>query len=197
MTRRSTIVIALLLLALPAAAMAQVQFGIKGGGSFGNVSNRGVLPGNLDTRTGFAAGISLTSAPSILGFGIEGLYAQRGVNSDGTPSDSRRLDYIDVPAYLRVMIPTPGIAPFAYAGPQVSFEVRCREASDVDCPDSGPGGSRRKTDYAAVIGGGVQLGLLTVEGRYIYGLRDLNISTVTTSDSYKTRSFMILGGLTF
>lgn len=193
MKRSLAVFAALALFALPASARAQ-GFGIKGGLSYGNVSNRGVLPGQLDGRTGFAAGIALGSEVGLLGIGIEGLYAQRGVTSSND-FDSRRLDYIDVPAYLRVMIPTPGIQPYAFAGPQISFELRCR-AGDADCPDNG----RPKTTYAAVIGGGVRLGAqsaLSIEGRYMYGLTDLNLNTVTSSESYKTRSFLILMGISF
>lgn len=154
-----------------------------------------MLPGNLDGRTGFALGLSLGSTGGLLGFGFEGLYAQRGVTSSNMPDSSRKLDYVDVPVYLRAMIPTPGVAPYAYAGPQVSFELRCRAGSSA-CPDT----DRRKTTYAAVIGGGIRLGLqsaFTIEGRYIYGLTDLKLSTVTSSASYKTRSFLILGGISF
>lgn len=176
-----------------APSVAHAQLGIKGGFSYGNVSNRGALPGNLDTRTGFAVGLALGSPNTLLGLGLEGLYAQRGVTSS-TSGDSRNLDYIDVPGYLRVSIPTPGLAPFAYAGPQVSFELHC-SANGGACPSGRP-----KTSTAAVIGGGVRLGgqsAMTIEGRYVYGLTDLKLNTVTSSQSYKTRSFLILAGLTF
>lgn len=181
---------------LGAATVASAQGGValKGGFSYGNVSNRGVLPGNLKERTGFAAGVSFGTGRNMLGFGLEALYAQRGVANSGTP-DERKLDYIDVPVFVRALFPTPGIAPFAYAGPQVSFELRCR-AGGTECPDT----DRPSTSYAAVIGGGARLGAasaLTVEGRYVYGLTDLKLNTVTSSDSYKTRSFLILLGWTF
>jgi Outer membrane protein beta-barrel domain len=193
--RRTTIISAVVLLAgAPAAARAQSGMAVKGGFSYGNVSNRGVLPGNLDTRTGFAVGLSLGATRSLLGLGIEGLYAQRGVHNGSSP-DSRNLDYIDIPGYLRVTLPTPGLAPFAYAGPQVSFEVRCR-AGGSPCPDT----NRPKTSTAAVIGGGVRLGqasAFSLEGRYIYGLTNLKLSTVTSGSSYKTRSFLILAGFEF
>jgi len=177
------------------AATAHAQgIGIKGGLSFGDVSNRGLLPGSLDTRTGFALGLGLSSAPGLLGFDAEGLYAQRGVGEAADP-DARRLDYIDVPVYLRAMLPLPGLAPFAYAGPQVSFELRCRAGGDP-CPDT----DRSKTSYAAAVGAGVRLGTrraITVEGRYLYGLTDLDLGTVTDPESYKTRSFLILVGVGF
>ena len=188
--------LAFLAAALVAAAPAWAQggVGIKGGLSYGNVTNRGLLPGNLDTRTGFAAGLFIGSRENLLGWGIEGLYAQRGVVSDNGP-DSRELDYIDVPGYLRVMIPAPALGPYVYAGPQVSFELACRSGG-ADCPDT----DRPKTTYAAVLGGGVRIGgmqAFSLEGRYIYGLTDLKLETVTSSESYKTRSFLLLLGIRF
>lgn len=188
MKRTLAITAAVLLCAAP--SIAHAQLGLKGGFSYGNVSNRGLLPGALHERNGFAVGLSLVSARSLLGFGIEGLYAQRGVVSN-TAGESHKLDYIDVPAYLRVSLPTPGIAPYAYAGPQVSFELHCTDA----CPSGRP-----KTTTAAVLGGGVRLGAqsaFSLEGRYVYGLTDLKLNTVTSSESYKTRSFLILAGIDF
>jgi outer membrane protein with beta-barrel domain len=192
--KRTLACIIALALSVAAAASAQ-SIALKGGLSYGNVSNSGVLPGNLDSRTGFAVGLSLGPGHDILGIGVEGLYAQRGVTNSTSPANERKLDYIDVPVYLRAMLPSPGIAPFAYAGPQVSFELRCRAGGSV-CPDSG----RPSTSYAAVIGGGVRLGAgsaFSIEGRYVYGLSDLKLGTVTSSDSYKTRSFLILAGWAF
>ena len=188
-------VIAALGLALaPGPAHAQGGFGIKGGFSYGNVSNSGVLPGALQHRSGFAVGIGFAGT-GLLGLGVEGLYAQRGVTSN-TSGDAWKLDYFDVPVYVRGAIPTPGIAPFAYAGPQVSFEVHCNAGGSATCPSNG----RPKTSFAGVIGAGARLGTesgLTIECRYIYGLNNLKLSTVTTSQSYKTRSFLILAGLAF
>ncbi|MEO8453489.1 MAG: porin family protein, partial [Gemmatimonadota bacterium] len=161
--------------------------------SFGNVSNKGLLPGSLEGRTGFAAGLGFVTS-GVAGIGVEALFAQRGVKSD-TPTDERKLDYVDVPVYLRLMVPTPGVRPFAYLGPQISFELRCK-ANDFDCPD----GNRKKTTYAGVIGGGLRFGArrgFSVEGRYVYGLNDLKLGTLTDQNSYKTRSFMLMAGLTF
>jgi hypothetical protein len=197
--KRTWTITACLLFAGPAVLAAQSGFGIKGGASFGNVSNKGVLPGDLGSRTGFAAGLSLASKGGLVGLGVEGLYVQRGVTSS-TSGDARKLDYADVPVYVRVMVPTPGIKPFGYAGPQVSFEVSCKTGT-ADCPATDASGDKRaKTTYAGVIGGGVLLGGRTpfsIEGRYVYGLTDLKLGTITSSDSYKTRSFMILAGSHF
>jgi len=192
MHHRCSSLVALLTLAAPISLLAQGEAGLKAGVSFGNISNKSLLNPNLDTRTGFAAGLFLGYRVGFLGVGIEGLYAQRGAKSDQSLATSQtRLDYIDVPVYVKASLPTPLVQPFVYAGPQVSFEVRCHTAGDADCPDAEASG-RKKTDYAAVFGAGVRFGGLGLEGRYVYGLRDLKLNTVTSTESYKTRSFLIL-----
>jgi opacity protein-like surface antigen len=193
MKRTTTVLAALCLCAAPAVARAQAGFGIKAGSSFGDVSNSGVLPGNVSSRSGFALGVGVTMG-SPFGLGVEALYAQRGVTSS-VAGDSRRLNYIDIPVYLRVSLPTPGISPFAYVGPQASFEMQC-DADGSTCPNSG----RPKTTYAGIIGGGLRFGALhgfSLDARYIYGLTDLKLSTVSTTNSYQTRSFLLLAGISF
>jgi hypothetical protein len=176
----------------PSMARAQGGFGIKGGLSYGTATNNGVDPGATQ-RSGFAIGVGAITG-GVVGFGIEGLYAQRGFTST-IAGASRKLDYIDVPLYLRVSIPTPLVSPFAYAGPQGSYELKCGTDSG-NCPDSG----RPKFTYAGVIGAGLRFGVLgglSVEGRYIYSLTDLNMSTISTTKSYQARSLMLLVGIGF
>ncbi|HTC24114.1 MAG TPA: porin family protein [Gemmatimonadales bacterium] len=192
MLRRWSYALLVLILAAPTALLAQGEAGLKGGVSFGNISNKGLLPGNLKTRTGFAAGIYAGYRVGFFGVGLDALYAQRGASSDSSFATAQtKLDYVDVPVYLKVFVPAPLIQPFIYAGPQVSFEARCRMANGSACPDAASSG-RRKTDYAGVIGAGLRFGGLGLEGRYVYGLRDLKISTATDPNSYKTRTFLIL-----
>jgi hypothetical protein len=183
---------ALLVGAIPAAARAQVT--VKGGVTWSDVSNRGVLPGDLSGRTGFTAGIGVSTPWEVVGIGAEALWAQRGIIGSNE-SDSRRLDYIDVPAYLRLAVPDLAVRPFAYAGPQLSFELRCR-SNGASCPDT----DRPEISYAAVIGAGARFGQrqgVSIEGRYIYGLSDLKLNTVTDENSYRTRAFLIMVGVGF
>jgi hypothetical protein len=185
------------LLAAPQALTAQDQddpktggLVVKGGLSFGGVSNSGVFPGSK-SRNGFAIGLGIvTSAP--FGLGIEGLYAQRGITGDA--GGGRELDYIDIPVYLRLGITNPTAEPYFIAGPQISFELKCDDNGD-DCPSG-----RDNVSYSAVIGAGVRLPQaagISVEARYVYGLSDLKLSTVADSDSYQTRSFLVLFALGF
>lgn len=184
-----TMLAALLVCGTPFTAHAQSGVTLKGGFSYGDVSNRDLIAANLGTRKGFAVGASV-GTPGLLGFRIEGLYAQRGV-------ESRSLDYVDVPVTLQASLPLLLVSPYAYAGPQASFEVRCRD-NGVACADT----ARPKTSYAAVVGAGVKLSLpalpaLSLEARYVYGLTDLKLGTITSTSSYQTRSFLILAGVGF
>jgi hypothetical protein len=171
------------------------SFGIKGGLSWNDVSNRGLLPGELSERMGWTLGIAFGSTGTPVSIGIEGLYAQRGLGSD--VGGDQRLDYIDIPAYLRVAIPTEAVAPYVFAGPQASFEINCDfESVDCDAPDN----ERDNLTWAALIGAGIRLGdeaRFSIEGRYMYGLSDLRFGTVTDENSYRERSFMILGVIGF
>ena len=191
-----TIVMTAALAALAAVpATAQTEVGVKVGMTFGDISNKGLLPGSLDTRSGVAGGLHLGFRSGVVGFGIEGLYAQRGLKSDQSLATAKtRLDYIDIPVYLKVNVPTSGIRPYIYAGPQVSFEVRCNRSNGESCdPDASD--ERKQTTYAGVIGAGLRLGGslgLSLEGRYVYGLTDLKLTTLTSDESFKHRTFMIL-----
>lgn len=198
MTRRISVALFLTLGALPVAANAQ-GLGLKVGGIFANVSNSGVLPNDMGSRTGFSAGLALGTKGRMIGFGAEALYVQNGLNS-ATPATELKINYVSVPVYLRLGLPTPGVRPFAYVGPQFSFELGCKLGGS-DCPDATfGGGERKKTTFAGVIGGGLRLGGkmgFTIEGRYIYGLTDLKYGTVSSGASYKDRDLMILAGVSF
>lgn len=177
------------LIVAPFAARAQ-GLDIKAGYSYGQVPNNGgVLPGTLSAHSGAAIGVGITSGGPV-GWGAEAMYAERGFNSTAAGS-SQRLSYVDVPVTVRISAPTPGLTPYGYIGPQASFELNC-DAGGGSCPSG-----RDKVTYAGVIGAGVKFGMfhgLTAEGRYVYGLSDLHLSTVTTGANYKARSFMILLG---
>lgn len=184
-------VAALALLTAPSLVSAQT-FGIKGGASFGDVSNSGVLPGDVGGRTGFTIGVTAFT-PGPLALGVEALYSQRGVTGDEATA-SRELEFIDIPLLVRASLPAP-VSPYVYLGPQISYELDCA-AGDESCP----GSDRPQWPTAGVIGAGVSFGTdarFSVEGRYIYGLTDLEFETVTAEESYEERSFMVLGAVTF
>src|SRR5437762_11991916 len=90
---------------LTTLAPAQGGVALKGGFSYGNVSNSGVLPGSLHERTGIAVGLSAGTNRNMLGFGIEALYAQRGVG--GSAPAERGVGSVGVRGVLRVRFASP------------------------------------------------------------------------------------------
>ena len=192
--KRSFLVAATVALcSLPAAANAQ-GLGILGGWSYSQVpSTNASGAGSYTANSGFAIGVGAETG-GILGFGINGMYAQRGF-TNSTPGFGQKVSYIDVPVYLRVAIPNPVVVPFALAGPQVSFQVNCDEGGGVSCPTGND-----KTQWSAIAGLGVRFPMiagLSVQGRYVYALKDLNYGTINNQSNYRQRSFEILLGLGF
>jgi hypothetical protein len=191
--KRTLIIAAIASLCALPAANAQGGLGILGGWGYGSVPNTNASgPGTLHSNNGFALGLSAQTGGAV-GFGVDGLYAQRGFSST-TFGDGRQLSYIDVPVYLRLAIPNPTIVPFVLAGPQISFELNC-DANGGNCPSG-----RNKTTYDGVFAVGVkfpQMARLSVQARYLYGLQDLNYNTVNNQSNYRDRSFMLLLGIGF
>ena len=187
-------VIAVALLALCAVSTARAQgLGILGGWAYGAVPTTNATgAGAYTANNGFAIGLSAETG-RVLGFGINGLYSQRGFTNT-VAGFSQKLSYIDVPAYLKLQIVNPIFVPFAFAGPQVSFELNC-DAGGTDCPSG-----HDKTTVSAVAGLGVKFPMianLSVQGRYIYALKDLNYGTVNNQSNYRDRSFALLVGIGF
>ena len=191
--KRSLIVItAVALCSMPVTARAQ-GMGILGGWSYGSVpSSNTIGHGSLSSYSGFALGIGAESGGPV-GFGFNLLYAQRGFRST-LAGNAEQLSYVDVPFYLKAQISNPAIEPFGLIGPQVSFETGCN-ANGTDCPT---GNERTTFDGVAAIGLRFpMMSGLSIQGRYIYALQNLNYGTINNQNSYRQRSFLLLLGFGF
>jgi hypothetical protein len=191
--KRSFLVIAFAsLYSIPALAGAQ-GLGVIGGLTYGSVPNTNTSGvGTVKANNGFAIGLAAETG-GVIGFGINGLYAQRGFTSS-ISGLSQKLSYIDVPVYLKLAIPNPSVTPFAFVGPQGSFELNC-DGGGGACPSG-----RAKLTYAGVVGAGLKFGVLgglSLQGRYVYSLTNLNYGTVSNTNNYQARSFMLLAGIGF
>jgi hypothetical protein len=184
-------VMAGLALVLAPAAQAQGGLGIKFGLDASRTSNYGTLQGNLHARTGLTVGLGYESGAPV-GFGVDALYSQQGLDGPSV-SQNRKIDYLDVPVYLRVRFPT-AMAPFIYAGPQVGFELKCQDGR-LDCRQS----DRPHTTYSGIVGAGVHIPAgFTVEARYQFGFTNLKLNdTPGITTDYKDRTFSLLVGLGF
>ena len=111
----------------------------------------------------------------------------RGATADASSLDERmRLEYMEVPVMLVVPVSIGNFEPYAFGGPMISLETRCRSIIEennlkthFDCDDPGAVSSfdRRVFDYGASAGAGIShklgSGRILLEGRYTWGLRDI------------------------
>ena len=162
-------------LVLPQTAAADVRFGIKGGANIANVNgNFSDALADWKSTVGFCAGIFLElNLGRVLTIQPEALYTVKGADS-GT--GKLKFDYIEFPILLKVRIPISSVHPFVFAGPAFGFILKAVvdgiEINDVP-----------KSDYGAVLGGGLQLGRsIHVDVRYTMGLQKLAIPDLDTID---------------
>jgi hypothetical protein len=183
------------------AAEAQV-IGFKVGANWANLSGDDVT--NNSSTTGFIGGGHIR-----LGFGgrigVQGeiLSVTRGANftnTAGQPSSELRLEYVDIPVLIHLPLTMgAGLAPYVFGGPFVSLEVKCRTTrtgeSQTDC-DNQPGfaNDRNSTLFGATAGGGLAFGLgpgaLIVEGRYNFGMSNINSGTGTSDVRHRGPAVM-------
>lgn len=177
----------------------------------------------LDTRTGFVGG-GFISFPIGDFFAIqpEVLYSAKGATldfvEDGEQIDADiKIDYLEIPVLLvaRLTDQNSAVRPIVYAGPAVSFEIKCKlegtatEGSvsasvSFDCDDplafDGDPIETKGTDFGIVFGGGLEFNagsaVIIVEGRYNAGLVDIN-DTSGDEDEVKNRAFSFMAGVGF
>jgi hypothetical protein len=207
--RRSFVLAAML--GVFAATDSQAQtIGFKLGPSFSTISTDepGFNPGTL---TKFTGGGFIRFGMGGLAIQPELMYVTKGsktsFSEEGFTADAElRLDYIEVPVLVVLPIGAgTSIAPFVYAGPAFSFEVGCSVAFSAggfegsgDCDEGdveGPA-ERKKLDVGIMGGLGLAIpmgpGAITLEGRYNFGLMNLNDSS--EGGSIKNRSGAVLVG---
>jgi hypothetical protein len=163
------------LLALPQPAKADVRFGLKGGASVANVNGDFVdALGDWKSTVGFCGGIFLEfNFGRVLTLQPEVLYTMKGAD---TGEGKLKFDYIEIPVLLKLRLPTGDVHPFVFAGPAFGFTLKSA-LEGVELEDF------PKSDYSAVIGGGLQLGSsFHIDVRYTLGLQKLEIPDLELID---------------
>jgi len=188
MTRFARIGVLLSLFALASARMASAQgIAVSIGPNFASFSSDAL---DFDNRTGLQAGVAIGGARThVLGVQTEINWVRKEGAVVGGPDV--RLDYIQVPVFLRVNIGTQHSKTFdvyGIVGPSFSYLIANRVAGST--LDDGFQGFD-----AGIIGGvGVEIYRFTVEGRYEKGFRHINSDFLSTGD-INTKSFTILFGV--
>lgn len=163
------------LLALPSPAAAGVRFGLKGGASVANVNGDFVdALGDWKSTVGFCGGIFLEfNFGRVLTLQPEVLYTMKGAD---TGAGKLKFDYIEIPVLLKLRLPTGDVHPFVFAGPAFGFTLKSA-LEGIELEDF------PKSDYSAVIGGGLQLGSsFHIDVRYTMGLQKLEIPDIEAID---------------
>jgi hypothetical protein len=196
MTIRSRVIfltvgaLALTPVASAAQSSSSVTFGVK----------LGVNSATIKTDDGSDYGMRLGAVGGLflgrqinenVGVQIEGLYSQHGAKDKAAGSDIKyRVTYIDVPVLLRF-----GRTSFhLYTGPQIGYKLDAEASSKkldltVDLDDD-----VENLDLGWTVGASVERNRLSLDARYILGLKDISTDASST-DSAKNRTFTVLVGL--
>lgn len=173
-------------------AYALMRLGIQGGVNLANLSSD--LQSSYEQRTGltlgalveFGLGEWLTLQPELL-------YTQKGANLGFITT---KLDYLDIPVFLKLVFPLPLIKPFIFAGPRLSLKASAN--SDVSGISSTPITSAKSTVFGLDFGAGGELGISPVTSFFVSLKYSMDFdSAFEAANSGKNKSFAILGGFIF
>jgi hypothetical protein len=194
-----------LVVVVSGAASAQEQpaaVGVKAGVNFANLNFEGDgATVNLDRRKGAVGGVFVVwPATGRVALQTEALYSQKGaqMEEDGA-SGKIKLDYVDVPVLARFSSPvSPGTSFHVFAGPSFSFRVSAKsefsfegEEENEDIDDD-----VERFDLGLVAGAGLEFGRVVVDGRYTWGLSNIN-KDENDDVKIKNRVFAVMAGIRF
>lgn len=208
MRRFSAVIIAgAAALAVPASSVDAQTIGFKLGASMSKFSADGTTD-TYDFMTSFAGGGFVRFGFGRLGIQPEILSVTKGAEIDdgggGGEDASIEIEYVEVPVLLHLPL-TYGasFAPYVMGGPAFAFEIGCEESlggTEADCDDVAGGllSQRKSIDIGLAAGGGLAFamgpGAVLVEGRYTWGLTNLNDSEDADAIDVKNRSILLLAG---
>ena len=194
----------LALVLVTTAASAQA-IGFKLGPTFSTISvnDESTEQSNL---LGFGGGGFLRFALAGLSIQPEVLALSKGANVIGAdiPGELKlKLDYIEVPVFVRFGLSRGLVEPYLLIGPSFSFETRCTGEFDnsgstlsTACQaEADATTQRKKTDLGGAAALGVEFrqgpGSLVLEGRYTHGFTDIAKSP---TEQVRNRMFGIFAG---
>ena len=126
-----------------------------------------------------------------LGFDLEKLQKSRKI----------KLDYVDVPVLARFSSPVSGGTSFhVFAGPSFSFRVSAKAESSFEDEEESEDidDDVERFDLGLVAGAGLEFGHFLIDGRYTWGLSNINKNKDETDDvKIKNRVFAVMAGIRF
>ncbi len=189
-----------LVLALAMSASAQMRLGVKAGYSRPSYGGSDAANAGTEAMNTFSGGVFLTvPVAPFLALQPEVLYAPKGAQMTvGTLTGKNKVDYLEVPVLLKLMVPVPALHPSVFAGPYVGYKIRCNvEAAGVSA-SCGDADTFKSTDFGATFGAGIEMPLLPKINALLDARYDLGFSKIedaTNPSNATNRSLNISVGL--
>jgi hypothetical protein len=182
------------------SALAQgVTVGAKGGVNFATVDFAAAGDASKGRWSPLAGAFVVLPIHWGIALQTEGLYTQKGGRLHGTAVDSSLLlDYFEIPVLARVSMNAFGGKLYFVGGPCPAFRLRARTRTEFN-------GATEEIDVASAVkrfdlgvagGAGMEFGSLVVEGRYTFGLTDVNKDPTDAAPS-KNRAISVTAGWRF
>jgi hypothetical protein len=187
----------------PAFAQDSVAVGVKGGATFTTLrfeNEEEASTRTSDTRPGFIGGLFVVwPADRRLALQTEVLLSQKGGKFQGANFSGRTtINYVDTPVLLRVSSARSGGTPVhVFAGPSFGFRVSGETRSTVEGREGVDeiDNDFKRFDLGLTVGAGVEFGRLVVDGRYTWGLVD--IDKQIDESTIRNRGFAFMTGIRF
>jgi len=213
--RLATSALILAALLLPSRAYAQhLTFGAEGGLNIANAnltSSDSSVTFSPDSRKAGVVGVFVGGdfVPYV-GVLVEALYSQKGTRVTFTSSQAPGfksttdvdIDYIEVPLLIRGNLRgSDNVIVHLYAGPSFAWKVHdsstATETFNGITSTTSDSADVRKFDSGIVGGVALNIHHFLIDGRYNWGLTNINKNTGADEPEVKTRTFSIMFGYEF
>ena len=196
----SLVLVAIVVLGGAPTAAQGVSWGVKGGVNFATLNVDEEPTPEFQYRIGVIAGGFFTwPMGSHLDVQPEALFSQQGATLDAFGTGSTiKTDYLVAPILVRYKVHSSGRGLVFFAGPSLGFKLSANATADFgdgsvsdDISDE-----IESFDFGLAFGAGWEIGRLSIDGRYTWGLSRINTDE---ADPQKTmhRVIAILAGVRF
>jgi hypothetical protein len=193
------------------ARAQDISYGVKAGVNLATLSfDPSTIPSlpsnppiemNTGTRIGLVAG-GFATIPLGARFAVqpEGLFSQKGATLQDPGVDATiTINYLEVPILAKYVLAQGDDRTFhVFGGPSIAFKLSAEasaeaggETIDVDTSDD-----VETIDFGVVLGGGLDFGRLTLDGRYTFGFSNLSGDSEDPQKA-RNRVISVMAGIKF
>lgn len=196
MRTRTKIVRVLVLAALVVAVLPKPAFadgfgiGAKGGFVYSGLNFSGASD-VFNSKAGWMAGLFFGNKAPIGVLGELNFLQRR--TTDVATGAKTQLNYIDIPVLLKINIGSGsanGVSFFVAGGPAFDFKIGDSVSSVAQVQNY------ENFDFSLVASGGVELTRFIIEGRGMWGLKNIAVNHLAAGDLH-SRTFLLLFGVRF